>query len=67
MSLKKIQKSLRFVQGSYMVSVQHPKPLGLKQESTDYDVAASELSYSLCSIIDAASLSSKEERGGNED
>jgi len=45
-----------------MVSVQQPKPLGVKQESTNYDVAASELSYPLCSIIDAVSVSSKEEK-----
>jgi hypothetical protein len=46
-----------------MVFAQHPKPLGIKQESTNYDVAASELSYPLHSIMDAVSLSSKEESG----
>ena len=39
---------------------------GIKQESTNYDVAASELSYPPCSIIDTVALSSKEERGGKE-
>jgi len=48
-----------------MVSVKHPKPLGIKQESTNYDVAASELSSPLCSIIDAVSVSSKEEKTKN--
>jgi len=43
-----------------MVSVQHPKPLGTKQESTNYDFAASELSYPQCSIINAVSLTNKE-------
>jgi hypothetical protein len=42
-----------------MVSVEHPKPLGLNQENTNYDVAASKLFYPLCSIVDAVSLSSK--------
>jgi hypothetical protein len=46
----------------YMVSVKHSKPLVIKQESTNYDVAASELSYLLCSIIDAVAFSSKEEK-----
>jgi len=49
----------------YMVSVEHPKPLGIKQESTNNDVATSELSNPLCSIIDAISLSSKKEREKN--
>jgi len=47
----------------YIISIQHPKPLGINQESTNYDVAASEMSYPLCSIIDAVAFSSKEERG----
>jgi len=46
-----------------MVSVPHRKPLVINQESTNYDVAASELSYPLCLIIDAVSLLSKEEKG----
>ena len=45
-----------------MVSAYHPKPLVINQESTRYGVAASELSYPLCSIIDAVSVSSKEKR-----
>jgi hypothetical protein len=44
-----------------MVPAQHPKPLIIKQESTNYNVAASELSNPLCSIIDAVTLSSKKE------
>jgi len=39
-----------------------PKPLVIKQESTKYDVAASELSKPLFSIINAVSFSIKEER-----
>jgi len=41
-----------------MVSESHPKPLVIKQEITNYDVAGL-----ICSIIDAVCLSSKEERG----
>ena len=50
-----------------MVSIFHAKPLGIKQESTRYGVAASEMPIPLCSIIDAVSTLRKEERGKNED
>jgi hypothetical protein len=43
----------------------NPKPLIIRQESTKNDVAASELSNPLCSIIDAVPVSSKEEKGKN--
>jgi hypothetical protein len=42
-----------------MVYAQHPKPLGIMQESTNYDVAVSGLLYRLSFIIDAVYLSSK--------
>jgi hypothetical protein len=38
----------------YIFSVLHPKPLGIKQEITNYAVAASKLSYQQCLIIDVA-------------
>lgn len=41
------------------IRLRHPKPLGLKQESTDFDVAASELSNPLCSIIDTVTVLNK--------
>ncbi len=47
--------------GSDIITVIHQ---GIKQESTNYDVAASELSYPLRSIIDVVTVCSKEERGG---
>jgi len=34
----------------------HPKPLVIKQESTNYDVTASELSSPLCLIIDVVCM-----------
>ena len=40
--------------------------LGIKPESTNYNVAASELSYPLCLIIDAVFLLSKGKKGGKE-
>ncbi len=49
-----------FLYGSDIITVIHQ---GMKQESTNYGVAASELSFPLCSIIDAVTVSSKEERG----
>jgi hypothetical protein len=45
-----------------MVSVRDSRPLGVKQESTNYDVAASEPLYPLRSIIDAVSVWSKQKR-----
>ena len=42
---------LSFLLASYMVSLLGPKPFGIKQESTNSDVAASELSYLLRSFI----------------
>jgi hypothetical protein len=37
-----------------MVSVKHPKPLGINQESTNYDVAASKLLNLLWLIIEVS-------------
>lgn len=50
-----------FLYGSDIITVIHQ---GITQENTDYDVAASELSYPLRSIIDAVTVCSKEEKGG---
>ena len=52
-----------FLYGSDIITVLHQ---GVRQESINYDVAASELSYPLFSIIDAVYLLSKEKRGKNE-
>ena len=41
-----------------MVAVKHPKPLDIKQESTNYNVAASKLLNLLCLIIDGVKLQS---------
>ena len=46
-----------------MVLAQYSEPLSIKQESTSYDVAASELSNPLGAIIDVAALLSKEKWG----
>jgi len=45
-----------------MVSVSHPKPIDLKQESTRYVVAASKLLESLSFIICPVTWLSKEKR-----
>jgi hypothetical protein len=45
-----------------MVSVLHPKHLDIKQESTSYDVAASELLYPLNEIVDIVDLLSKKKK-----
>jgi hypothetical protein len=47
----------------YTVSIQHPRPLGIKQESTNDDVTASKPLNLLCSIIDIFACRSKEKRG----
>jgi hypothetical protein len=45
-----------------MVSTQHRKPLGKKQEITNYAVAASKLSNPLCLIIGAVCLQSSKKK-----
>jgi hypothetical protein len=47
----------------YMLSVQHPKPLSINQEITNYAVAASKLLNLLCLIIEASAHRARKKAG----